>query len=96
MRNYGATLLNESPCAFKLSQQAASYLKRLDLPTKKRINEALLEAFKDPIAASDHLVNRGERKVRVGTLRILFRIEGTTVLVDAILPRGDVYKHTRH
>ncbi len=47
--------------------------------------------------ASDHLVNRGsERKIRVGGLRVLFRIESEYVLlIDAILPRGDIYKHTR-
>jgi len=81
---------------FKLSQQAASYLKRLDANLRQRINEGLVEALKDPIGASDHLVNRGaERKIRVGSLRILFRIEAEEIVIDAILPRGDVYKHTR-
>ena len=64
--------------------------------TRKRINDALLEAFEDPFGASDHLVNRGsERKIRVGGLRILFRIVSNEILVDTILPRGEVYKHTR-
>jgi mRNA-degrading endonuclease RelE of RelBE toxin-antitoxin system len=80
---------------FKLSQQAASYLKRLDADTKKRINDALEEALRDRVGASDNLINRGERKVRVGGLRVLFRIANEQILVDAILPRGDVYKHTR-
>jgi mRNA-degrading endonuclease RelE of RelBE toxin-antitoxin system len=81
---------------FKLSQQAASYLKRLDANIRRRINDGLIEALKDPIGASDHLINRGaERKIRVGSLRILFRIEAEEIVIDAILPRGDVYKHTR-
>jgi len=81
---------------FTLSQQAASYLKRLDANIKQRINDALVEALNDPIGASDHLVNRGaERKIRIGGLRILFRIEAQEIFVDAILPRGDIYKHTR-
>jgi len=81
---------------FKVSRQAASYLKRLDTNTRKRINDGLIDALKDPTTASDHLVNRGaERKIRVGGLRILFRIEGETIVVDAILPRGDIYKHSR-
>ncbi|MGO9095313.1 MAG: type II toxin-antitoxin system RelE family toxin [Bryobacteraceae bacterium] len=80
----------------KLSRQAASYFRRLDTDTKRRIGEALRDAQKNPVEASDHLVNRGsERKVRVGNLRILFRVESKEILVDAILPRGDVYKHTR-
>ncbi|MBV9760947.1 MAG: type II toxin-antitoxin system RelE/ParE family toxin [Acidobacteriaceae bacterium] len=81
---------------FKLSQQAASYLKRLDRVTRQRINDALLDAFEDPIGASDHLMNRGqERKVRVGSLRVLFRIVDDEILIDTILPRGEVYKHSR-
>ena len=80
---------------FKLSQQAASYLKRLDADTKKRINDALEEALRDRVVASYNLINRGELKVRVGGLRVLFRIANEQILVDAILPRGDVYKHTR-
>lgn len=85
----------------ELSQQAASYLKRLDQPTRKRIDTALQEAIVDPIGGSQPLINRSvERKIRVGGLRILFRITGDgenrTVAIDAILPRGDVYKHTRH
>jgi len=62
-----------------------------------RIDDALRAAAKDPFGASDHLVNRGgERKIRVGDLRILFRVaDDGEILVDAILPRGDVYKHRR-
>jgi len=83
-------------CTFRLSQQAASYLKRLDSETRRRIEEALRDAQKNPVEASDHIVNRGpERKVRAGKLRILFRLESNEILVDAILPRGDVHKHTR-
>ena len=68
----------------------------MDTNIRHRINEALIEAAKDPIGASDHLVNRGaERKIRVGGFRILFRIEAEKIVIDAILPRGDVYKHTR-
>ncbi len=81
---------------FKVSQQAGSYLKRLDAKLKRRIDDALLEAAKDPVAASDHLVNRGaERSIRIGGLRVLFRICNEEILVDTILPRGDVYKHSR-
>ena len=71
-------------------------MKRLDAKLKKRINDALLEAAKKPLEASDHLVNRGEeRKIRIGGLRILFRIGAKEILVDAILSRGDICKHTR-
>jgi len=68
----------------------------LDTNVRQRINQALIEVTKDPIGASDRLINSGgERKIRVGGLRILFRIEAEQVVIDAILPRGEVYKHTR-
>jgi hypothetical protein len=42
--------------------------------------------------ASEHLVNRGaSRKIRIGGLRVLVRFERGSVLIDAILPRGEVY-----
>jgi hypothetical protein len=54
----------------------------LDANIKKRINDALVEALNDPIGASDHLINRGaERKIRIGGLRILFRIEAQEIFV---------------
>jgi len=71
-------------------------LKRLDNDTKRRINERLLEALANPTEASDHLVNRGpERKIRVEGLRILFTIESGQIVIDTILPRGEVYNHSR-
>ena len=89
--------MGEAGCTFKFSQQAASYFKRLENSTQERIMKALAEAFNDPLNASGHLINRGdERKVRVGGLRILIRIVGDELFVDVILPRGDIYKHTRH
>jgi hypothetical protein len=56
-----------------------------------------LKRWQIPVQGSDRLVNRGnERKIRVGGLRILFRITSESeIAIDAILPRGDVYKHTR-
>ena len=90
--------MNPSPGAFILSRQAKNYLKRLDKDTRLRIQEALLKALDDPIGTSDRLVNCGdERKIRIGGFRILFRIDtdARRILVDTILPRGDVYKHIR-
>ena len=70
--------MSQQAYRFKLSQQAASYLKRLDANTKERINAGLIESYKDPIGASDHLVNRGaERKIRgAGTITCTNRRKG--------------------
>jgi mRNA-degrading endonuclease RelE of RelBE toxin-antitoxin system len=48
------------------------------------------------LQAVTELVNHGaERKIRVGSLRILFTIDSGQTVIDTILPRGDVYKHSR-
>jgi mRNA interferase RelE/StbE len=58
---------------------------------KKAIEEKLTvtpENFGKPLRQS----LRGYRKLRVGDYRIVFRIEGTTVVILAILHRSVVYK----
>ena len=87
-----------NPFRVELSQQAASYLRRLDQPTKERIVAKLSEIAKDPSAYSKGLVGRGgARAGRVGPYRIVFdiNVQRNVVEVSAILPRGDVYKHTK-
>ena len=88
--------MSEPACNFKVSNLAATYLNRLDGKVRRRINDALIAASRDPIGTSDHLVNRGdERTIRIGGLRIIFRIYGEDILVDAILLRGDAYRARR-
>ncbi len=84
--------------SIELSQQAASYLKRLSPQQQDRITEKLKEASVNPVEVSKRLVNRcGHRRLRVGDLRILFEIdtERRKLMVTAILPRGDAYKHSK-
>jgi mRNA interferase RelE/StbE len=38
---------------------------------------------------------KGHRKLRVGDYRVIFRIEGTVVLVLAILHRSVIYQRAR-
>lgn len=81
-----------------LSQSAASYLKRMSKDTSERITAKLQELCADYSASSKQLVNRGgARSARVGNLRILFDVNEKLrrLEVSAILPRGDVYKHTK-
>ena len=82
----------------ELSQQAASYLRRLDNSQKQRIASKLREVGSDWAAHSKRLVSRdGTRSVRVGDVRVLFDVDEAKrkLLVLAIRSRGDVYKHSR-
>jgi mRNA-degrading endonuclease RelE of RelBE toxin-antitoxin system len=86
--------------AFRIefSQQAGSYFKRLGKEAKARVEKTLRDIAADPVENSKRLVNRGgQRSTRVGELRILFDLdqESSKLMVTAILPRGDVYKHTK-
>ncbi len=81
-----------------LHKRAAKYYGTLDNQTAKRINKAVEEITKNPIEGPHikRLRGKHEGKYRyaVGDLRIIYRIniESWIVLVEAIGPRGDIYK----
>ncbi|MBI4684789.1 MAG: type II toxin-antitoxin system RelE/ParE family toxin [Nitrospirae bacterium] len=79
-------------------KQAARYYKKLDAKTQKRINIAVDEMIKNPFEGLHikKLKGRLEGKYRynIGSLRIIYYVDvaDKTIYVDAIGPRGDVYK----
>lgn len=81
-----------------LHKKAIKYYESLDDKTAKRINKAIEEVSEDPLEGSHikRLRGRHEGKYRysVGDLRIVYRVntESRIVLIEAIGPRGDVYK----
>jgi len=70
------------------------YLKSLDKPTRKRITEKLNALAEDPtnIRLSLPLSSSEKRRARVGSYRILFTIDGDTLTVSDIGPRGQIYR----
>jgi mRNA interferase RelE/StbE len=79
-------------------KRAAKYYKSLDDKTAKRINRAVEEIMKNPREGQHikKLMGKYEGKYRyeVGGLRIIYRIleDEKVVLIEAIGPRGDIYK----
>ncbi len=79
-------------------KRAVKYYESLDDKTAKRVNRAIEEISKNPSEGRHikRLRGRHEGKYRyaVGSLRIVYivNVEERTVLVEAIGPRGDVYK----
>lgn len=81
-----------------LHKKAVKYYESLDDKTDRRINKAIEEISDDPFEGSNikRLRGRYEGKYRyaVGYLRIVYRVnaENKIVFIEAIGPRGDVYK----
>jgi mRNA interferase RelE/StbE len=70
------------------------YIETLDQPTRKRIKNKITELCRDPtdIRLSKPLQGDHRRTARVGSYRILFIIEGETLLISEVGPRGEIYR----
>lgn len=82
----------------ELYKQAAKYYDKLDAKTRRRISAAIEMMMKNPHEGPHikKLKGRLEGKYRYDTdgLRIIYFIEeiGKTIYVEALGPRGDIYK----
>ena len=82
----------------KLYKQVAKYYNKLDAKGQRRVNTAIEEIVKKPFGGPHikKLKGRLEGKYRydIGGLRIIYfiDIDGKIIYVEAIGPRGDVYK----
>ena len=80
------------------SRKAVSYIKRLELATRKRIVEVVEELAADPSNQNLDIKpmqgRPGEFRLRVGDYRIIYEPEKQCLLISviAIRPRGDVYR----
>jgi mRNA interferase RelE/StbE len=79
-------------------KQASRYYEKLDAKSKRRINRAMQEIINNPLEGIHikKLKGRLEGKYRyhLGDLRIIYflSVDEKTIYVEAIGPRGDVYK----
>jgi mRNA-degrading endonuclease RelE of RelBE toxin-antitoxin system len=78
----------------KITATPLKYLNSLDKPTRQRIIEKLKDIAEHPTDArlSYPLTASDKRSSRVGGYRILFQIEGQTLEVADIGPRGQIYR----
>lgn len=79
-------------------KKAAKYYENLDNKTAGRINKAIEAMSKNPLEGP-HIkrlrgIHEGKYRYAVGDLRIVYRVnvEDKIILIEAIGPRGDVYK----
>ncbi len=74
----------------RYTKDAVKHINSLDKPTKKRIKEAI-----DALPKGDIKKLKGfsrTYRLRVGNYRIVYEILDDTIIIGAVLPRGDVYK----
>ena len=74
----------------KYNKQAVKYINSCDKPTKKRLKEAIEKLPLGDVRKLSGVNN--EYRMRVGDLRVLFFIQDDIIVIDAVLPRGQVYK----
>ena len=76
-----------------LHSSADKYLNRLNASDKERIEAALTYLEKEPPEGDIEPMagQPGRFRVRVGSYRLLYRIDDNAVLVTHIEPRGQVY-----
>jgi len=73
---------------------AAKYLERLSATDKERFSNAFRDLAKEPPEGDITTLSGwpGYLRLRIGGYRALFHIEGDTIFVTNIDPRGQVYK----
>lgn len=74
----------------RFTKDAVKQINALDKPAKNRIKEAIYALPKGDIKKLKGYSNK--YRLRVGNYRIVYNITDDTIVIGAILPRGDVYK----
>ena len=76
---------------FQITKTAVKDIKKLDVPTRERILQGI---HKLPLGDVKRLQGyTNYYRLRIGDFRIIYSVNGETVIVSAVLPRGEVYKH---
>ncbi|MGR3280139.1 type II toxin-antitoxin system RelE family toxin [Acaryochloris marina NIES-2412] len=84
-----------SEWSYVVQKPAVRYLKRISRENQQRIVDALDGLIADPTNADvKPLKGRPELRLRVGSYRVLFRVDkdNKRFVITQIGPRGDIYK----
>lgn len=71
-------------------KKAIKYINLADSTTKKRLKNAIEKIPLGDIKKLTGLEN--EYRLRIGDLRVLFTVEDDIIIVNEIMPRGQIYK----
>lgn len=72
------------------TKKARKNIKALDIRVKDRVKEGI---EKIPFGDIKKLQGYSNLyRLRIGDYRVIYQIENDTIIIDAVLPRGEVYK----
>ena len=78
-----------------LEKKAAKCLERQNEPLKSKICNAIDGlSFEPPHGDIKKLQGRDDYRLRIGKIRILYRIENDAIIITNIAPRGQAYKES--
>jgi mRNA-degrading endonuclease RelE of RelBE toxin-antitoxin system len=74
----------------KYEKDAAKHIQSQDKPTRQRLKKAI-----EKLPDGDVIKLQGYKndyRLRVGNLRVLYSVDGDTITIKDVLPRGEAYK----
>lgn len=75
----------------QITKTAIKDIKRLDKPTRDRILKGIYKLPLGDVKRLQGYINY--YRLRIGDFRVIYSVNGETIIVSAVLPRGEVYKH---
>lgn len=75
----------------KVTKTAIKDVKKLDTQTRDRILKGI---YKLPLGDVKRLQGyTNYYRLRIGDFRIIYSVSDETIIISAVLPRGEAYKH---
>lgn len=75
----------------QITKRAVKDIKKLDASTRDRVLKGI---YKLPIGDVKRLQGYANYyRLRIGDFRVVFSLNNDIIIVSAVLPRGEVYKH---
>ncbi len=75
----------------KITKTAVKDIKKLDTSTRERILNSINKLPFGDVKRLQGYINF--YRLRVGNFRIIYSVSEDSIIVSAVLPRGEVYKH---
>lgn len=75
----------------QITKTAVKDIKKLDTPTRERVLKGIYRLPLGDVKRLQGYVNY--YRLRIGDFRVIYSVSGEAIIVSAVLPRGEVYKH---
>lgn len=75
----------------QITKTAIKDIKKLDTTTRDRILKGIYKLPLGDVKRLQGYINY--YRLRIGDFRVIYSVSGETIIVSAVLPRGEAYKH---